>query len=72
MELEAPDAVLLDQAAGLLTPALPRNGSMLANGMSTSGLAAAASATSSLGTGAVPVACSASTVKTTAAILRSR
>jgi hypothetical protein len=45
---------------------------MLANGMSTSGLAAAASAISSLGTGSAPVARSASTVKTTAAIRRSR
>ncbi len=45
---------------------------MEAKGISTSALAAAASATSSLGTGAVPVADSASTVKITAAILRSR
>ncbi len=55
-----------------LTPALPRKGSTEAKGMRTSGLAAAASATSSSGTGAVPVADSASTVKTTAAIFRSR
>jgi hypothetical protein len=54
------------------TPARPRKGSMEANGISTSALAAAASATSSFGTGSVPVADSASTVKMTAAILRSR
>lgn len=45
---------------------------MEAKGISTSGWAAAASATSSFGTGSVPVADSASTVNTTAAILRSR
>lgn len=45
---------------------------MEAKGISTSAFAAAASATSSFGTGAVPVADSASTVKITAAILRSR
>lgn len=45
---------------------------MEAKGISTSGCAAAASATSSFGTGAVPVADSASTVKITAAIFRSR
>lgn len=45
---------------------------MDAKGMRTSGLAAAASATSSFGTGSVPVADSASTVKITAAIFRSR
>lgn len=55
-----------------LTPALPRKGSMEAKGIRTSALAAAASATSSFGTGAVPVADSASTVKITAAIFRSR
>ena len=40
--------------------------------MSTSGLAAAASATSSFGTGGIPVTDSLSTAKTTAAIERSR
>jgi hypothetical protein len=45
---------------------------MLAKGISTSGLAAAASATSSLGTGGWPVAASASTGKTTQAIRRCR
>jgi hypothetical protein len=45
---------------------------MLANGISTSGWAAQLAATSSFGIGACPVACSASTVKTTAAIRRSR
>ena len=45
---------------------------MEAKGINTSALAAAASATSSFGTGSVPVADSASTVKTTAAIFRSR
>jgi len=54
------------------TATRPFQGSTLANGMRTSALAAAASATSSLGTGAVPVADSASTVKITAAIFRSR
>ena len=54
------------------TPARPLNGSMLANGMSTSGCAAQPSATSSLLIRGCPVACSASTVKTTAAIRRSR
>ncbi len=40
--------------------------------MSTPPLAAAASATSSFGTGGMPVACSASTVNTTATMSRSR
>ncbi len=53
-------------------PSLPLAGSMLANGMNTSGCARAASATSSLGTGGTPVVDSASTVKTTQAIFRSR
>ena len=53
-------------------PARPRAGSMDANGMITSGLSAAAWATSSFGTGGSPVAASASTVKTTQAICRSR
>src|SRR5215470_16413369 len=56
----------------IATPAAPRAGSIDANGMITSGLAAAASATSSLGTGGCPVADSASTVNTTHAIDRSR
>ena len=54
------------------TPARPRAGSIDANGMSTSALAAATSAISSLGTGARPVCDSASTLNTTQAMLRSR
>jgi hypothetical protein len=49
-----------------------RAGSTLANGMSTSGFAAAASAISSFGIGAMPLFDSQSTVKTTAAMFRSR
>ena len=57
MELEAADAVLVHQPPHLRAPR-PRRaaGSMLANGISTSGLAAAAAATSSLATGARPEA----------------
>ena len=45
---------------------------MLANGIMTSGLSAAALATSSLGTPGTPVAASASTENTTHAMRRSR
>jgi hypothetical protein len=45
---------------------------MLANGMSTSAFAAAASAISSFGIWGRPLCSSQSTVKTTAAMLRSR
>jgi hypothetical protein len=54
------------------TAALPRHGSTLANGMSTSACSLHASAISSLEIGGCPVAVSASTVNTTAAIRRSR
>jgi hypothetical protein len=46
VELEPPDAVLLDQLAG--QPDTPRAGSTEPNGMSTSGCSAARSAISSL------------------------
>ena len=72
MELEAADTVPGNQAAGLPGTGRPRAGSMEANGMITSGCSAAASATSSLGTGGWPLAASASTVNTTQAIRRSR
>jgi hypothetical protein len=54
------------------TPAFPLYGSTLANGMSTSGWRAQSSAISSFEMRGCPVACSASTVNTTAAIRRSR
>ena len=72
MEFEAADTVPADQARACRAPARPRAGSMEANGMITSGCSAAASATSSLGTGGCPLAASASTVNTTQAIRRSR
>ena len=53
-------------------PAFPFQGSMLANGISTSGCAAATSAISSFDTGTSPVPASLSTPKTTAAMFRSR
>ena len=62
----------VDQAADLTHPLRPLAGSIVAKGMITSGLLRAASAISSLGTAGVPVAASASTVKTTQAIFRSR
>ena len=49
-----------------------RAGSTLANGTITSGFCAAASMISSFGMGAIPLRDSQSTVKTTAAMLRSR
>ncbi len=52
--------------------AFDRFGSTLANGIRTSGFAAATSAISSFRTAARPVTLSASTVKTTAIMLRSR
>nr|BFE78346.1 hypothetical protein GCM10020093_009470 [Planobispora longispora] len=72
MELEAADPVLLHQPPGPPGAARPRQGSMLAKGISASGCSAQAAAISSLGIGGCPVALSASTVKTTAAIFRSR
>jgi hypothetical protein len=59
-------------ARACLTAALPRQGSTLAKGIRTSACSAQASTISSLEIGGCPVAVSASTVNTTAAIRRSR
>jgi hypothetical protein len=72
VELEAADAVLLDQPAAARMPAAPRAGSIDPNGMSTSGCSEAAWAISSLDRVGCPVASSESTVKTTAAIFCAR
>ena len=70
VELEAADVVLLDQPPRFATPSAPRCGSIETNGISASRSFAASSRISSLVTG--PPQRTVSTMKQTAAILRSR